>query len=88
MAVEVKAVLEAKASLGEGPHYDPLTNELIWVDIDGMSVNFFQLDNNTNRKLSLSQKPSIAIPCTYNNNRLLVLLGRKICLIDRESGKQ
>lgn len=82
---EVTAVLESKAALGEGPHYDPLTNELIWVDIDGMSINFFNLADKTNKKVQLTAKPSIAIPCK-SGKALLVLLGRKICLLDRSNG--
>ncbi|XP_019856795.1 PREDICTED: regucalcin-like [Amphimedon queenslandica] len=86
----VSVLLEAKAELGEALFYDPKANELIWVDIDGMSVNFTSLDetggsSSINRKLQLKEKPSIAIPCKSGKG-LLVTLGRKLCIINRDNG--
>ena len=82
----VIVLFEAKVELGEAPFYDPKANELIWVDIDGMSINFTSLSSNTNRKLQMKEKPSIAIPCRSGKG-LLVTLGRKLCIIDRNTGK-
>jgi sugar lactone lactonase YvrE len=84
---QVSVVLDVRAKIGEGPHYDPTANELIWVDIDGMSINFLQLSNGSNRKLQLNNKPSIAIPCTSDPNRLLVFIGRDICIMNRKTGE-
>ena len=83
----VNVLFEAKAEVGEGPFYDPKANELIWVDIEGMSINFISLSSNTNRKLQMKEKPSIAIPCRSGKG-LLVTLCRKLCIIDRNTGKK
>ena len=89
----VNVLLEAKAELGEAPFYDPKANELIWVDVDGMSVNFTSLGETggstirSNRKLQLKEKPSIAIPCKSGKG-LLVTLGRKLCIINHDNGKR
>ena len=87
----VNVLFEAKAELAEAPFYDPKANELIWVDMNGsgISVNFISLGatgGNTNRKLQLKEKPSIAIPCRSGKG-LLVTLGKKLCIIDRNTGE-
>ncbi|MGJ9383185.1 SMP-30/gluconolactonase/LRE family protein [Salipaludibacillus sp. CF4.18] len=37
----LELVVDAKAELGEGPFWDERTNQLIWVNINGYSVNFY-----------------------------------------------
>ena len=39
----------ANAQIGEGPFYEEETNQLIWVDINGKTVNFLDLETKKNR---------------------------------------
>ena len=45
----VELVYDAKAKIGEGPFYEPQTNQLLWVDIVGHSINFLDVDKKENR---------------------------------------
>ena len=45
----VEVLYDAKARLGEGPCYDHVTGELIFVDILAQTVNFFNLETKQNR---------------------------------------
>lgn len=82
----VKVVYDAKAELGEGPCYDPATNELVWVDIHGKTINFFALSTGTNRQLQMSDYVGAAVPCK-NPEKLIASIGRKICFVNRATGK-
>ena len=46
---KVEVLYDAKARLGEGPCYDHVTGELIFVDILAETVNFFNLETQQNR---------------------------------------
>ena len=82
---KINVVLEAKASLGEAPYYDHDNNELIWVDIDGKSINFLKLSDGNNRSFKFPEKVSAAIPCKSGKN-IVALIGKKICLVDHVTG--
>ena len=82
---QINVVLEAKASLGEAPYYDHDNNELIWVDIDGKSINFLKLADGNNRSFQFPETVSAAIPCKSGKN-IVALIGKKICLVDRVTG--
>ena len=45
----VELLYDAKAKIGEGPFYEPQTNQLLWVDIVGHSINFLDVDKKENR---------------------------------------
>lgn len=45
----VEVFYAAKALLGEGPFFEPETNQLLWVDIDANSINFLNVDTAQNR---------------------------------------
>ncbi len=45
----VELFLDCKAQIGEAPFYDMVTNQLIWVDIWGCTVNFLDVDSKVNR---------------------------------------
>lgn len=50
MAVaNVEVLYDAKARLGEGPCYDHVTEELIFVDILAKTVNFLNVETQQNR---------------------------------------
>jgi sugar lactone lactonase YvrE len=45
----VEVLYSTKAIIGEGPFYEQGTNQLLWVDINGYTVNFLNLDTKQNR---------------------------------------
>ena len=45
----VEVLYDGKARLGEGPIYDHVTGELIWVDILHKTVNFLNPETKQNR---------------------------------------
>ena len=84
---KVSVLYEAKALIGEGPFYDQAREELVWVDIEGKSINFLDLNTQSNRSLQLEDRVGAAIPCQDDDNKLVAVIGRNICLVDRESGE-
>lgn len=45
----VEVLYDGKARLGEGPSYDHVTGELIFVDILSQTVNFLDVETQQNR---------------------------------------
>ena len=45
----VELLYDAKAEIGEGPFFEPETNQLLWADIAGHSINFLDLEKKENR---------------------------------------
>ena len=45
----MEALYDGKACFGEGPIYDHVTGELIWVDIFHKTVNFLNVETKQNR---------------------------------------
>ncbi|XP_003385736.1 PREDICTED: regucalcin-like [Amphimedon queenslandica] len=86
MSFKIEVVVETRSELGESPHYDPQSNEVIWVDCDGKSINFFDVESKRNRKLQLEKKVAIAIPCKSGNS-VLALMEKNICLVNRDTGE-
>ena len=84
---KVSVLYEAKALIGEAPFYDQAREELVWVDIEGKSINFLDVNTRSNRSLPLEDRVGAAIPCQDDDRKLVAVLGRKICLVDRESGE-
>ena len=83
---KVSVLYDAKALHGEGPFYDESTDELLWVDIPGKSINFLNVNTRTNRSIQLETCPGAAIPCGDDNSKVVVVTGKNICLMDRETG--
>jgi sugar lactone lactonase YvrE len=53
--VEVEVVLEAHASVGEGPTWDERTNTLVWVDIMGHAVHVYDPATGRDRVIDVGQ---------------------------------
>ncbi|XP_064383141.1 regucalcin-like [Halichondria panicea] len=81
----VEVFYAAKALLGEGPFFEPETNQLLWVDIDANSINFLNVDTAQNRSIKLLDTVGAVIPIQGSTN-LLAAVGRKLCIVDRETG--
>ncbi len=82
---KVEAVYKERSVLGEGPFYDQKLNELVWVDIEGKTINFLNLSTLTNRTLPTEDYVGAAVPCT-DGKRLIASLGKRLVLVDRETG--
>ena len=85
---QVSVLYDAKALLGEGPHYDEARDELVWVDIEGKTVNFLNLNTRNNSTIQLNARVGAAIPCEDDSNKLIAVIEREICVVDRESGQR
>ena len=83
---KVEVLYEAKAQLAEGPFYDEANGELIWVDIDEGRINFLKLSDCSNRALEMDTLVGAAIPYA-NDDKLVAMVGKTICEVDKISGK-
>lgn len=45
----VEVLYKANAEIGEGPFFEEETNQLLWVDINGQTINFLNLQTKENR---------------------------------------
>jgi sugar lactone lactonase YvrE len=55
-------VLDARAELGEGPHWDAATDTLVWVDIMAGEVHRFDPAAGTDTKFDVGQPVGAAVP--------------------------
>jgi sugar lactone lactonase YvrE len=83
----VEVLYNGKARLGEGPCYDHVSGELIFVDILDQTVNFLNLETQQNRSVSLPASVSAAVPVEGQRDQVVVTVGRRICLMHRVSGE-
>jgi sugar lactone lactonase YvrE len=72
MSYEVKVVLDAQATLGEGPHWDQERNVLYWVDILERTLHIFDPSTNENRAILFEQYIGAAVP-TKSGKLLLAM---------------
>ena len=45
----VEVLYKTNAIVGEGPFFDEEQNQLLWVDINGRTVNFLNVESGENR---------------------------------------
>ena len=83
---KVSVLYDTRAVVGEGPFYDESRDELVWVDIDGKTLNFLNVSTRTNRTIETEDQVGAAIPCEDDDSKLIAVTGRNICLVDRETG--
>ena len=82
----VEVLLDSKAQLAEGPHWLGATSELLWVDILGKTVNFFNCDSSQNTAFQTEDLVTAALPCRDNPDTFVITTGRKLAFFDRRSG--
>jgi sugar lactone lactonase YvrE len=78
--VAVDVALAARAGLGEGPVWDELRAQLIWVDIVGRAVHFYDPQSGRDRATQLEQMPGVAIP--RRSGGLVLALGHGFAFLD------
>lgn len=61
-AINPTVAFRAGAELAEGPVWDVDGSRLIWVDIMGRAVHFFEPETGEDRSVSVPEMPGIAIP--------------------------
>ncbi len=83
---KVELFLDVKSVLGETPIYDYRSNDIIWVDIDGMSINVLNVVTRNNRVIDFKDFVGAAIPCTSGTN-LLAVSKQNIILVDKMTGQ-
>jgi sugar lactone lactonase YvrE len=59
---QIELVIDAKAALGEGPHWDPVEGKLYWVDVDGRELRVYDPLAGSEDIYSFNKKVSAAIP--------------------------
>jgi sugar lactone lactonase YvrE len=59
---QVELVLDAKATLGEGPCWDHRSGKLYWVDIAGKRLHVFDPQSGQDRMIQLDQMVGAAVP--------------------------
>lgn len=55
-------LIDQKASLGEGPSWDAVNHQLLWVDIEEKKVFLYDPKNGTNRTIQLDQYVGAIVP--------------------------
>ncbi len=66
LLTEVEFVLDARATLGEGPCWNPELQSLYWVDIIENKVCIFDPKMNKNREIQFEQHVSAVVPKSWN----------------------
>ena len=79
-------VLRNAAALAEGPRWDPRTQRLLWVDIDGRALHELDPATGSDRAIGLPAKVGAAAP-TADPGRVLVALADRLAIVDLETSE-
>lgn len=69
----MEVLIQANNQLGEGPVWDHRNNELLWVDIEKRTLNFFNFISGTEKNHSFGHRLGAVIPIENSTNYLLAL---------------
>ncbi len=83
---EVELVLDSKSELGEGAIWNYKTGELIWVNIKGKILNFYNPASGNNKEMFTGQMIGTAVPCQSGN--ILVALQNGIYTFHDKTGSK
>jgi len=81
---EAQLVLDAHASVGEGPVWDDRTSTLVWVDIMNNSVHVFDPATGADRSVDVGQPVGAAVP--RESGGLVLALRDGFALLDADLG--
>ncbi len=85
MVSNIELVLDAKASLAEGPSWNEKKQPLYWVDIVEKQLCIFSPTSNTNRVIALNQQIGCVVP--YLDDVLLLAMENGFYSINVETEK-
>lgn len=83
---EVQLVLDTRSTLGEGALWNYRTGELMWVDIKGEILNFYNPASGTNTEMFTGQMAGTVVPA--ESGQVLVALQNGIYSFDPETGSK
>ena len=81
---EVELVLDTKSDLGEGAIWNYKTGELIWVDITGKILNFYNPKLKNNKEMLTGQMIGTVVPA--ESGKVMVALENGFYQLDPETG--
>lgn len=84
-AQEVRLVLDAKATLGEGAIWHPVEQKLYWVDIEGKQLHIYDPASDENQAISTGEKVGTVVP--VQGGGVLLALQDGIHKMDVRSGE-
>lgn len=80
----VELVIDSKSDLGEGAIWNYKTGELMWINITGKILNFYNPKTGNNKELFTGQMIGTVVPC--ESGLVLVALENGIYTLDPETG--
>ncbi|MFV0265609.1 MAG: SMP-30/gluconolactonase/LRE family protein [Draconibacterium sp.] len=81
---EVELVIDSKSELGEGAIWNYRTGELMWVNIKGKILNFYNPVSGLNKEMLTGQMVGTVVPA--ESGQVLVALQNGIYSLDPETG--
>jgi sugar lactone lactonase YvrE len=86
---EVRLVLDAQSTLGEGAIWHPAENKLYWVDIDGKILHIYDPLSRTDKAIPVGQRIGTVVPVQTSPGYIgvLVALQNGVHKINTETGK-
>lgn len=81
---EVELVIDSKSELGEGAIWNDRTGELMWVNIKGKILNFYNPASGLNKEMLTGQMVGTVVPA--ESGQVLVALQNGIYSLDPETG--
>lgn len=83
---EVELVIDSKSELGEGAIWNYKTGELMWVNIKGKILNFYNPKTSNNKEMFTGQQIGTVVPAELGN--VLVALQNGIYTFDVKTGSK
>ena len=80
--ITVEVALHAGAEVGEGPVWDAAAERLIWVDIGGHAVHFYDPASGVDRVVAVPESPGVAIPKAGGG--FVLAIGHGFALMDAD----
>lgn len=81
---EVELVLDSKSQLGEGAIWNYKTGELLWIDIEGEILNFYNPKLRNNKEMFTGQRTGTVVPAV--SGEVIIALEEGIYAFDTETG--